>query len=578
MKHSKRYIVLAVLLLIVFLFKFQVMRVDAGRIDQFRGGTLDKDSWYPLVAEDVNGKLLTLVIDNKEYTNEKYLFYMDHNRNIMVPVDILRDAMNCSAHLYDGSHLLVEKHNYYAQITLNEQTAISSGDAVLLGSNLVEFGGNYYVSLTDLAKMLGYSFSFDVTTNTIVAADMAENINSLPAKYDLRDRYRVPTVRDQGKLGTCWAFGAVSALESSLLPEDSYVFSADHMSLSNSFATGQNDGGEYTMSMAYLAAWQGPVYEVDDPYGDGESNNKLTAVKHVQEMRIIASKDIAAIKEAVFKYGGVQTSLYSSLKNASSSSKYYNKETHSYCYIGTNKPNHDVVIVGWDDNYPKENFNTSLEGDGAFICQNSWGTSFGENGVFYVSYYDSNIGTHNLAYTRVEDKDNYDNIYQSDLCGWVGKLGYEKESMYGANVFTAKSNEEVVAAGFYATAPDTEYKVYVVSDFTGVNSFRNRQLVAEGVLEDAGYYTVDFENGVSVKEGKKYAVVVYVKTPGSTHPMAIEYNTGDKKLANVDLEDGEGYISYSGNTFINVKDKQDCNLCIKAFTNGKKNTKVGYSE
>ena len=578
MKHSKRYIVLAVLLLIVFLFKFQVMRVDAGRIDQFRGGTLDKDSWYPLVAEDVNGKLLTLVIDNKEYTNEKYLFYMDHNRNIMVPVDILRDAMNCSAHLYDKSHLLVEKHHYYAQITLNEQTAISSGDAVLLGSNLVEFGGNYYVSLTDLAKMLGYSFSFDVTTNTIVATDTAENINSLPAKYDLRDRYRVPTVRDQGKLGTCWAFGAVSALESSLLPEDSYVFSADHMSLSNSFATGQNDGGEYTMSMAYLAAWQGPVYEVDDPYGDGESNNKLTAVKHVQEMRIIASKDIAAIKEAVFKYGGVQTSLYSSLKNASSSSKYYNKETHSYCYIGTNKPNHDVVIVGWDDNYPKENFNTSLEGDGAFICQNSWGASFGENGVFYVSYYDSNIGTHNLAYTRVEDKDNYDNIYQSDLCGWVGKLGYEKESMYGANVFTAKSNEEVVAAGFYATAPDTEYKVYVISDFTGVNSFRNRQLVAEGVLEDAGYYTVDFEKGVSVKEGKKYAVVVYVKTPGSTHPMAIEYNTGDKKLANVDLEDGEGYISYSGNTFINVKDKQDCNLCIKAFTNGKKNTKVGYSE
>ena len=569
MKHSKRYIVLAVLLLIVFLFKFQVMRVDAGRIDSFRGGTLDKDSWYPLVADDVNGKLLTLVIDNKEYTNEKYLFYMDHKRNIMVPVDILRDAMDCSAHLYDGNQLLVEKHHYYAQITLNEQMAISTGDAVLLGSSLIEFGGNYYVSLSDLAGMLGYSFTFDVTTNTIIAADTAENVNSLPAKYDLRDRYRVPTVRDQGKLGTCWAFGAISALESSLMPEQSYVFSADHMSLSNSFATGQNDGGEYTMSMAYLAAWQGPVYEVDDPYGDGESNNKLTAVKHVQEMRIIASKDLAAIKEAVFKYGGVQTSMYSSLKNASSSSKYYNKETHSYCYIGTNKPNHDVVIIGWDDNYPKENFNTSLEGDGAFICQNSWGSQFGENGVFYVSYYDSNIGTHNLAYTRVDDNDNYDNIYQSDLCGWVGKLGYEKESMYGANVFTAKGDEDVVAAGFYATAPDTEYKVYIVDEFTNTNSFRNKQLVAEGVLEDAGYYTIDFDKGVSVKAGNQYAVVIYIKTPGATHPMAIEYNTGDKKLANVDLSDGEGYISYAGNLFINVKEKQDCNLCIKAFTNGK---------
>ena len=230
------------------------------------------------------------------------------------------------------------------------------------------------------------------------------------------------------------------------------------------------------------------------------------------------------------------------------------------------------MIVGWDDNYPKENFNTPLEGDGAFICLNSWGSSFGEDGIFYVSYYDSNIGTHNVAYTRIEDNDNYDNIYQSDLCGWVGKLGYEKESMYGANVFTAKSDEEVVATGFYATAPDTEYKVYVVQDFKNTNSFRNKQLVAEGVLKDAGYYTIDFKQAIPVAEGSKYAVVVYVKTPGATHPMAIEYNTGEDALANVDLGDGEGYISYAGNVFINVKEKQDCNLCIKAFTNGKKDS------
>jgi len=56
---------------------------------------------------------------------------------------------------------------------------------------------------------------------------------------------------------------------------------------------------------------------------------------------------------------------------------------------------------------------------------NSWGDSFGDDGLFYVSYYDSNIGIHNVVYTRVEDNDNYDNIYQSDLCGWVGQLGYE---------------------------------------------------------------------------------------------------------------------------------------------------------
>ncbi len=569
MKLSKRYLALSILVVIVFLLKFQFMDIESGEIGEFRGGTLSEDVWYPLVADDVNSKGLKVVIDNKEYTSDKYLFYMDNNRNVMIPVKILRDAFNCSAHIYDDEQLLVEKHNHTALLTLNEKIALKSGEEFPVVSPLVEIQGDYYVSINDLSSMIGYSCSFDMETNTIIVADTAENPKSLPASYDLRDRYRISQIKNQGKYGTCWAFAALSAMESALLPEESYIFSVDHMSMSNSFNITQNDGGEYTMGMAYLAAWQGPVYEKDDPYGDGITNENLTAVKHVQEMRIIASKDISAIKEAVFKYGGVQTSMYSSLKNASSSSKYYNKETYSYCYIGTNKPNHDVVIIGWDDNYAKENFNMSLEGDGAFICQNSWGSKFGDDGVFYVSYYDSNIGTHNVAYTRIDNNDNYDNIYQSDLCGWVGKLGYDKESMYGANVFEAKSDEEVVAASFYATAPDTEYRVYIVDDFKDTRSFNNKILVAEGVLDDAGYYTIDFERGISVSAGKKYAVVVYVNTPGATHPMAIEYDTGDKSLKDIDLEDGESYISHSGNSFINVKEKQDCNLCIKAFTNNK---------
>ena len=52
--------------------------------------------------------------------------------------------------------------------------------------------------------------------------------------------------------------------------------------------------------------------------------------------------------------------------------------------MGSEKPNHDVVIIGWDDNYPQENFTTHPEGDGAFICKNSWGEEFGEDGYFLV--------------------------------------------------------------------------------------------------------------------------------------------------------------------------------------------------
>ena len=89
------------------------------------------------------------------------------------------------------------------------------------------------------------------------------------------------------------------------------------------------------------------------------------------------------------------------LSNPSSNSIITMHKKYAYCYIGTEKPNHDVVIIGWDDNYPKENFNLNIEADGAFICRNSWGDNFAENGTFYISYYDTNIGIHNVVYTKI---------------------------------------------------------------------------------------------------------------------------------------------------------------------------------
>lgn len=564
MKYSKRYIAFTVVILFVFLVKFHVLGVDNASVGRFRGGTLDSEVWNPLVANDVNSSQVKAVIDNQEYTSDQAGFYMNKDRNIMVPVSMLRDALNCSAHVYDNDRLLVEKHNLSVSLSLDEKKAYVNGEEEKIKSGLTKVGGELYVSLDDLSNLLGYNCDFDITKNTVVAAD-TDTSALVPAYFDLREKGRVSQIRNQGTYGTCWAFAATSALESSLLPEEKYLFSVDNMSMSNSFHANQYDGGEYTMGMAYLAAWQGPVLEKDDPYGDGVSDDTLKAVKHVQEMQIIDGKDYEGIKEAVFKYGGVESSLYSTIRSSQDSSVYYNRENSAYCYIGTEKPNHDVVIIGWDDNYPSSNFNTQLEGDGAFICQNSWGSDFGENGIFYVSYYDTNIGTHNVVYTRVDDTGNYDNIYQSDLCGWVGKMGYDSEQIYGANVFKAKGNEKLSAASFYATGANTEYELYVVHDFKNEKSFANREKLASGVVKKAGYYTIDFDEQ-QLKAGEKYAIVLYVKTPGSKHPLAIEYDTGESILQGVDLDDGEGYISLNGKKFVNVKEKRECNLCIKAFT------------
>ncbi len=566
MKYSKKYLAFTILLLLVFLLKFQVFGNDGGEIASFRGGTMDADVWNPIVASEVNSNRITVSIDNREYSSTSVHFYMNANGSVMAPVSLLRDAFNCSVHTYDGDQLLVEKRSLLAYFTVDEQTAFDGEADVTITSPMRANADELYVSLNDLCDLLGYNYNFDYTNNTLTLADASDQTSVVPTKYDLRERGRMSVIRNQGSYGTCWAFAAVSALESALLPEQEQLYSVDHMTMCNSFNVNQYDGGEYTMGMAYLAAWQGPVYEADDPYGDDETDDSLTAVAHVQEMRIIDGKDYEGIKTAVFKYGGVQSSLYSTLRSASEDTEYYNSTASAYCYIGTEKPNHDVVIIGWDDNYPKENFAMELEGDGAFICQNSWGEEFGEDGVFYVSYYDTNIGTHNIVYTGIEDVDNYDHIYQSDLCGWQGSLGFDREDIYGANVFTAQGDESVVAASFYATGANTQYVCYVVADFADVTSFAEAQPVASGSVDQAGYYTVDFDTAVDVDAGQRYAVIFYIKTEGSQHPLAIEYDTGDETLEGIDLEDGEGYISYNGQSFINVKEKQACNLCIKAFT------------
>ncbi len=568
MKYSKRYIAFGIVVAIAFCIKFGPFTDDYVSVGRFRGADLERSTWNPLIASSVNENPLVVTIDNKEYTSENYRFYMDDSLSIMVPVRLLRDALNCSAHVYDGRTLLVEKHNRTVSFSLGENVAQVDGGPAEIVSKLAKQDGELYVSLNDLAEYLDYSYSWDMQTNSASATDASESATIIPTRYDLRERRRVTPVRDQGIYGTCWAFAALGAVESAMLPEEEAQFAADHMTLCNGFNLTQYDGGDYTMGMAYLAAWKGPVYEADDPYGDEETNPELTAVKHVQEMQVINGKDYEKIKEAVFKYGGVQTSIYNALRSSQSQSPYYNKEESAYCYIGTEKPNHDVVIVGWDDSYPKENFSVDLEGDGAFICQNSWGTEFGEDGFFYISYYDTNIGTHNVVYTRIDNTDNYQNIYQSDLCGWVGQLGYNRDSIYGANVFTAGGDEELVAASFYATGKDSEYELYVVRNFEDRESLEHMIPVASGKLSNAGYYTVDFNQGISIDAGERYAIVLHIITPGAVHPLAIEF-AADETTENVVLDDGEGYISSNGSNWVSADTVQTCNLCIKGFSNNR---------
>ena len=162
-------------------------------------------------------------------------------------------------------------------------------------------GDELFLPIRIIAEGLDYSFNWDTKESRAVLLNKNPNQPVRPYSYDLRKVGRAPEAKDQGLLGTCWSFASLTALESSLLPEIKEIFSVDHMSINNGFSGTQNDGGEYTMAIAYLASWRGPVYEKDDPYGDGYSPEDLTAVRHLQEAQVIEGKNFDKIKDAVYR-------------------------------------------------------------------------------------------------------------------------------------------------------------------------------------------------------------------------------------------------------------------------------------
>lgn len=490
----------------------------------------------------------------------------DGFQGLVIPAGFVKEALEISVLEYPDSHILLQQGG--TRITLFADTGeMAAGmNRRRLGSRPCHKGDQLYLPLEAVCEGFGYRTEGVTGSGRIRLKSSREaRDRRLPKAYDYRDTGRSTRVRDQGSYGTCWSFASLTAIETALRPGDSREFSADHMSLHNSFSLEQRDGGEYTMAMAYLLAWQGPVAEEEDPYGDQISPEGLKAQVHVQEIQILPSRDYRAIKKAVFLYGGVQSSLYTSITSSRSRSVYYKKETSAYCYQGQEVPNHDVVIVGWDDGYPKENFQMEPEGDGAFLCVSSWGEDFGQDGYFYVSYYDSNIGGNGLVYSGIESAGNYGRIYQSDLCGWVGQVGYGFETAWGAGIYEAEGEEILKAAGFYATGEYTEYEIFLVRRVTGTESLKERNMVARGNVRHSGFYTVPLETEEKLEPGERFALVIKAVTPGAVHPMAVEYQADDATAA-ADVTDGESYISLDGTLWESLEEKYQCNLCLKGYT------------
>ena len=421
-------------------------------------------------------------------------------------------------------------------ITIPEAISISEGDAD-------KFYGNG--DFLDIIPVDARSFSRE----------------DIPTKYDSRDvdgKSYITDVEDQGYTYLCWTYASLGAIESDLLlhnddiSRDTLDLSEKHMAYSNmhkaegsvngyidddyrEFVNADNEenawifdydtnyiatGGVADFSISLLTAWKGPVSEKGNDafkslYGSKnifQDNGDIPSDIYASEYHVQNISEIPAsidnntmIKQMIMEHGSVTAGVYADDR--------FWKNHNSTLYAdfgGKDIPtaNHEVLIIGWDDEYSKDNFAVAPEGDGAWICKNSWGTVTSINGCFYLSYYDQTTGRNNVAaYSSAVPghDDYYDNNYQAagfltymvstleDSDNYVTAYS-DSRNAYGM-LYKAQGDEKIKAIGLMGidTYQQYEFEIYVNPENDGetilLDNLGKADLSMQASAISGGYHT-----------------------------------------------------------------------------------------
>jgi len=349
--------------------------------------------------------------------------------------------------------------------------------------------------------------------------------------YDLRDDGYVTPVKKQSG-GTCWAHGTMAVMESNLLVTGNWFIAREHgypdlaeyhLDWWNGFNQHNNDdtdsptgggvevgkGGDYRMATAYMTRGEGAVRSFDvDPYWppprDSESYHKYYP-RHV-EWYVLKDdlSNIETIKNAIRTHGALGTAMSMSGYGGGGYNISYQPPSDS----GT--PGHAVAIVGWDD----EKVTEAPQGNGAWLCKNSYGVIFGEQGYFWISYYDKHCCRHpEMGAVSFQDAEllAYDHIYYHDYHGWRKTKTDINEAF---NAFSSVSQKPITAVSFYTAADNVNYTVKIYDRFEG-GELLDELSIKSGNIQYTGFHTIDLDTPVFI--GSKDDFYVYVNLSAGGH-------------------------------------------------------------
>ena len=353
--------------------------------------------------------------------------------------------------------------------------------------------------------------------------------SQIPSTYNSVDEGFVTSIKNQNPYGNCWAYAACSVAESYLIKKGMASSDIDLSEAHLNYYMYHNKGDKYentdndqtnvigkysftdvgadprmlqlAMSNFGLASETiYPISKITTMQGSKEDQNNTQYVMTNSNLLCQQAKgNESIIKQAILDNGSVLACYYDT-STAYKNSNYYNSnEVNSF--------NHAISIVGWDDSYAANNFDNKPTRNGAWLIKNSWGTGFGNQGYFWMSYDEYSLGS---VYSY-EFKNKYEeNIYQYD--GTNNALRYtlsSNTSTYANEFLVKRTNEELNAVSVGSATSNIPYKLEIYTNLTDINNptSGNCEVNQNGIIENDGINYIKLSKGISLKDNTYYSIV-----------------------------------------------------------------------